>query len=81
MFDWLRRLRVKYEPARIEIDADGFSTVAADGERHPMRWDSITKIAAFKRDNFTTNEIVLVIEVAVLHEQRDASPDEHSSNQ
>ena len=64
MLDWLRRRRVKLQSPRIEIEADGFAIVGAGSERHAIRWDAITKVAAFKRDLFTTDEIVLLIEVA-----------------
>jgi hypothetical protein len=63
MLDWLRRRLAKLDPPRIEIEADGFAVVGSGGERRPIRWDSITKISAFKRDLLTTDEIILVVEV------------------
>ena len=50
-------------PPRIELEPDGFATVGPAGDRHPIRWTGIVKVAAFKRDNFTTDEIVVVFEV------------------
>jgi hypothetical protein len=51
------------QPPRIELEPDGFATVGAAGDRHPIRWTSVAKVAAFKRDHFTTDEIVVLFEV------------------
>jgi hypothetical protein len=64
MLNWLRRLRARRLPPRIDVLPDGFDLVAPDGERRPIRWASVTKIATYKIDLFTIDEIVLAIEVA-----------------
>ena len=65
MLTWLkRRLQRRGARPRIELAADGFAVVDPSGARYPVRWASITKIAAYKRDLLTTDEIILAIEVA-----------------
>ena len=55
-----RRRRV--EP-RIELTADGFDTVGSKGERYPVRWSRVTRIATYKRDLLTTDEVILRFEM------------------
>jgi hypothetical protein len=50
-------------PPRIVLEADGFAVVAPDGQRHVLRWASVTRVGAYKRDHLTTDEICLVFEV------------------
>jgi hypothetical protein len=65
MLTWLRRrLAERNRPPRIELEPGGFATVRTTGTRYPIRWANITRIAAFKRDLLTTDEILLAIEVA-----------------
>jgi hypothetical protein len=64
MLAWLqRRLQARRPRPRIELTTDGFAVVDSGGARYPVRWASITKIAAYKRDLLTTDEIMLAIEV------------------
>jgi len=51
------------QPSHIELNAEGFTVVGHDGGRHPIRWASVTKVAAYKRDLVTSDEIVLGFEV------------------
>jgi hypothetical protein len=62
---WIkRRLQRRDLRPRIELTADGFAVVNPGGAWYAVRWASITKIAAYKRDLLTTDEIMLAIEVA-----------------
>ena len=63
MISWLRQ-RFQRRPAnpRIELTPDGFVAIGPDGTRSPVRWDAIVKVAAYKRDLMTTDEIMLAVE-------------------
>ena len=54
------------EPPQIVLEPEGFAVVAPDGQRHAVRWASVTRVGAYKQDNITTDEIRLVFEVAEL---------------
>lgn len=51
-------------PPHIVLEPDGFAIVTPDGQRHPIRWASVTRVGAYKQDLITTDEIILVFEVA-----------------
>jgi hypothetical protein len=44
--------------------AGGFTIVRTNGDRHSVQWDQVIRIAAYKRDLITTDEIMLGIEIA-----------------
>jgi hypothetical protein len=44
------------------LTADGFAAIGCDGAQYPVRWAAIIKMAAYKRDNITTDEIILAVE-------------------
>jgi hypothetical protein len=64
MLNWLRAYvrRRKLRP-RIELLSDGFTTVAPNGDRFPVQWADVVRIAAYKRDLITTDEIILAFEL------------------
>ena len=63
MFSWLRRrLKQRSAKPRIEVTSDGFAAIGPDGHTFPVRWRAIIKMAAYKRDNITTDEIILAVE-------------------
>jgi hypothetical protein len=65
MLTWLRRALKKHSSRpRIELEDDGFALVEPPDERTSICWASITRVSAFKRDHFTTDEVVLAFEVA-----------------
>src|SRR5262245_56060339 len=65
MLTWFRRrLRRRRIQPRIELIPDGFDTVGSEGERYPVRWALVSKIATYKRDLLTTDEILLSFEQA-----------------
>ena len=57
-----RRLRRRHIQPHIELIADGFEIVEAASERHAVRWARVTKVATYKLDHFTTDEIILAFE-------------------
>ena len=62
MFSWLRRrLQRRRVNPRIEVTSDGFAAIGPDGISYTVRW-AIIKMAAYKRDNITTDEIILAVE-------------------
>lgn len=65
MLEWLRRITKQAEPrARVSIAADvtGF-TLTTDGHTHAVPWTAVNRIAAFKQDLYSHDQIVLLIEV------------------
>jgi hypothetical protein len=65
MLNWIRKWRTRRsQPPRIELEPDGFATVSPAGDRYPIRWTNVAKVAAFKRDHFTTDEIVVVFKTS-----------------
>ena len=58
-----QQLRKRRIQPRIELTLDGFVTVGADDERFLISWANVTKVAAYKRDLLTTDEILLAFEV------------------
>src|SRR5690349_20677153 len=61
-----RRLRRRHIEPHIELIADGFEIVEAGGERHTVRWARVTRVATYKRDHFTTDEIIVAFELVDL---------------
>lgn len=61
-----RRLRRRHIEPHIELIPDGFEIVEAEGERHTVRWARVTRVATYKRDHFTTDEIIITFEVVDL---------------
>lgn len=53
----LRRRRVG--PPRIVTDKGGFVVKAQDGREFPVRWERVVRVLAYKRDLWTTDEVVL----------------------
>ena len=49
---------------RIELEDAGFAIVFPDGRCSSIRWKSVTRLVTFKRDNFSTDEVILSFEVA-----------------
>jgi hypothetical protein len=65
MLVWLRRrFQGRTAKPRIELTVDGFAAVAPDGRRSQVRWAAIARIAAYKRDRVTTDQIILAVELA-----------------
>lgn len=63
MLTWFRRLRRPRIEPHIELAPDGFDVIGADGERHAVRWARVTRVATYKRDLLTTDEIILAFEL------------------
>jgi hypothetical protein len=60
--EWYRRRQFP-ELARIELQPGGFAVVPRDEpRRHVVRWASVRRITAYKRDLITTDEIRLAFE-------------------
>lgn len=66
MFDSIRNLLVRIrrrtnpQPPTVEVRADGFIIRQYEDELASVRWEQVTRIATYKRDNVTTDEIMLV---------------------
>jgi len=65
MLRWLRRrLHTRRIQPRIALTADGFEIVGSEGECYPVSWAQMTKVATYKRDLLTSDEIMLAFELA-----------------
>lgn len=64
MLSWLRRRlhRDRIQP-RIAVTADGFEILGSKGEWYPVSWAHMIKVATYKRDLVTTDEIMLAFEL------------------
>jgi hypothetical protein len=65
MWGWLRqqwRRRHPPPPPVIEADETGFAVIH-EGHRTVYPWSCVTRMAAYKQDLFTTDEIILVVEI------------------
>ena len=61
MLKFLERLRRRpTAPPRVVVDPSGFSLVDSNDTSARVLWSSITRVLAYKRDRFTTDEIVIV---------------------
>lgn len=60
----LRNLFRRKPPAvpRISARPDGFSLLFPDGSTVDIRWTAVVRVAAFKRDLFITDELVVAFE-------------------
>ncbi len=58
----LRRLRRTAKPPTIEVKADGFVLHADDGIVN-VQWASVRRAAAYKRDLYATDAIMLALEL------------------
>ena len=45
---------------RIEVRDDGFVVIGPTGDVHHVRWRSVVRVLAFKRDLITTDVVLLV---------------------
>jgi len=59
----LRRLRLTGNPPTIEATADGFVLRADDGMDVNVQWASVRRAAGYKRDLYSTDAIMLVLEL------------------
>ena len=60
---------------RVELNEGGFDLVAHDGAARSIRWDSISRVATYKYDNFATDEIVLSFETTTCERRIEVSED------
>jgi hypothetical protein len=67
MLEWilsrLRERRTLGRAPRIDVYADGFAVVASDGQCDRIRLRTIARVAAYKRDLLTTDEVIVAFEV------------------
>ena len=59
----MRRLRRTVAPPTIEATTDGFVLRAADGTAVSVQWASVRRAAAYKRDLYATDAIMLALEL------------------
>ena len=48
--------------SRVELEPGGFAVLTAKGRRFPVRWASVRRVIAYKRDLWTTDEICVLFE-------------------
>jgi hypothetical protein len=48
--------------SRVELEPGGFAVLTARGRRFPVRWASVRRVIAYKRDLWTTDEICVLFE-------------------
>lgn len=49
-------------PPLVEIGPEGFALVGPGDRRSSIRWQNVVRVAAYKRDLVTTDEVILAFE-------------------
>jgi hypothetical protein len=55
---------VQPKESRVELEPGGFAVLTARGRRFPVRWASVRRVIAYKRDLRSTDEICVLFESA-----------------
>jgi hypothetical protein len=53
---------VQPKESRVELEPGGFAVHTARGRRFPVRWASVRRVIAYKRDLWSTDEICVLFE-------------------
>jgi hypothetical protein len=63
MLSRLRSFFQRAAPPNIEITSTGFALRTRSGEVTPVQWSGVRRAFAYKRDHFTTDCVMLVLEL------------------